>query len=278
MDPADFAHVDLPHVGKRVFRMGVAGTYGINSDDVRFAADKGVNYWVWGLGFGRVTEGIRDVLKADRERHVLAMLGGGVFGRQVRWSVENALRDMKIDYLDVFLLGWLGVSSRYAPGIVDTLLKLKEEGKLRAIGTSIHDRERAGALARDSAIDLFMLRYNAKHPGCEQDVFPHLAVRKPAVVAYTATAWRQLLRPLRGVEIGAAPASLGVAPPLTPAHCYRFCLTNPNVHVVLTGPANRAELEQNLACVQQGPLAGDELAWVREYGLKVKSQRKLDYV
>lgn len=278
MDSADFAHVDLPHVGKRVFRVGVAGSYGITSDDVRFAADKGANYWVWGLGFGRVTEGIRAVLQADRERHVLAMLGGGAFGRQVRWSVENALRSMKVDYLDVFLLGWLGVSSRYSPGIVDTLLKLKEEGKLRAIGTSIHDRQRAGDLARDSAIDLFMLRYNAKHPGCEQDVFPHLSARKPAVVAYTATAWRQLVRPLRGVEMPPPPPGLCAGPPLTPALCYRFCLTNPNVHVVLTGPENRAQLEQNLAVVEQGPLAEDELAWVREYGRHVKAMRKLDYV
>lgn len=278
MDTADFAHIDLPHVGKRVFRVGIAGNYGIDSDDIRFAADKGANYWVWGLGYGRVTEGIRAVLEADRERHVIAMLGGGVFGRQVRWSVENALRSMNIDYLDVFLLGWLGVTSRYSPGIEEVLVKLKEEGKIRAIGTSIHDRERAGALARDSAIDLFMLRYNAKHPGCEQDVFPHLAVRKPAVIAYTATAWRQLVHPLRGVEVSAAPTSLGAVPPLTPALCYRFCLTNPNVHVVLTGPQNRAQLAENLAVVGQGPLADDELAWVRDYGRQVKSLRKLDYV
>ena len=38
-----------------------------------------------------------------------------------------------------------------------------------------------------------MIRYNAAHPGAEQDVFPHLAARQPAVVAYTATSWRKLL-------------------------------------------------------------------------------------
>ena len=76
---------------------------------------------------------------------------------------------------------------RWTAGVVDELVKLKEEGKVRALGVSIHDRERAGRLAEDSPLDLLMIRYNAAHPGAERDIFPHLAPRKPAVVAYTAT-------------------------------------------------------------------------------------------
>jgi hypothetical protein len=45
---------------------------------------------------------------------------------------------------------------------------------LPAIGTSIHDRKRAGQLALDSELDLLMIRYNAKHTGAEADIFPHL--------------------------------------------------------------------------------------------------------
>ena len=54
------------------------------------------------------------------------------------------------------------------------LVRLREEGKVRAIGISIHDRERAGKLAESSPLDLFMIRYNAAHPGAERDIFPHL--------------------------------------------------------------------------------------------------------
>ena len=56
------------------------------------------------------------------------------------------------------------------------------------------DRKRAGKLAEDSPLDMFMVRYNAAHTGAEQDIFPHLAKRKPALVAYTATRWRGLLK------------------------------------------------------------------------------------
>jgi aryl-alcohol dehydrogenase-like predicted oxidoreductase len=162
---------------------------------------------------------------------------------------------------------------------VDSLLKLKKEGKIRAIGTSIHDRKRAGRLAVDSEIDLFMIRYNAKHPGAEDDIFPYLAERNPALVSYTALAWRQLIRPLKGMEMPPWPGKDGInIPPLTPELCYRFVLSNPNVHVVLTGPRDREQLKQNLKSIQRGPLSPEELIWIRQYGKLVKDKKRFDYV
>jgi hypothetical protein len=174
-----FTHSVLPVIGKRVFRMGIAGNYGIDSTDVEWAAERGFNYWVCGHSYKKVAAGIRTVIAKDREKHVVALLGWGFFGWQVRRGVEKTLRQLKTDYLDVFKLGWLGRMSAYTEGTVATLVKLKQEGKIKAIGTSIHDRERAGRLAADSEIDLFMIRYNAKHPGAEEDIFPHLAKRNP---------------------------------------------------------------------------------------------------
>lgn len=274
-----FSHTTLPVVEKTVFRMGVAGSYGIESTDIRWAAEHGANYWVWGRGFGRVTDGIREVIRHDRENHVVSMLGWGFFGWQVRRSVENALRKLCTDYLDVFKLGWLGRTSIYSQGIIDTLLKLKQEKKIVSIGTSIHDRKRAGRLVLDSEIDLFMIRYNAKHPGAEQDIFPHLSKRNPAVVGYTALAWGQLIKPLKGVAMPSWPGRGNFnGPPLSPDLCYRFVLSNPHVHVVLTGPQNREQLRQNLESMEQGPLGPDEMDWIRQYGQLVKSKKRLDYV
>ena len=274
-----FAYAKLPVVEKTVFRMGVAGSYGIDAADIRWAAERGVNYWVWGRGFGKVTDGIRDVIKHDRDNHVVSLLGWGYFGWQVRRSVENALRKLNTDYLDVFKLGWLGRTSVYSEGVRNTLLKLKREQKILSIGTSIHDRQRAGRLALNSAIDLFMIRYNAKHTGAEQDIFPYLSNRKPAVVSYTALAWGQLIRPIKGIVMPSWPGrGSDNGPPLTPELCYRFVLSNPNVHVVLTGPQNRQQLRQNLEAIKQGPLEPDEINWIRTYGQLVKSKKRLDYV
>jgi len=274
-----FSRTRLPMVNKQVFRMGIAGNYGLDSSDIAFAADRGANYWLWGAGFKKVTQGIKEVIQQEREKHVVAMLGYGVLGWQVRKSVENGLRKLNTDYLDVFKLGWLGRTSFYNGSVVDVLLKLKEEGKIKAMGTSIHDRKRAGRLCLDSDIDVFMIRYNAKHTGAEEDIFPHLAKRNPGIVSYTATAWRQLITPLKKpVEMppwpGEAPSDV---PPLTPEMCYRFVLSNPHVHLALTGPKDRDQLIQNLKALEKGPLNPDEMAWVREYGRQVHTNHRMDY-
>jgi len=274
-----FSHTLLPQIDKRVHRMALAGNYGVDSDDVRFAADQGVNYWMYGMSFRKVTDGIADVIARDRDAHVVSYLGGvTAFAPQVRRQVEGALRKLKTDYLDCYQLGWLGTTSRITPAIVDAIRTLQEEGKVRTFGCSIHDRPRAGKLAAEGPVDLLMIRYNAKHPGAEQDIFPHTAARDPAIVAYTALAWAQLIKPVKGLEMPPFPGDPDRQPPLTPAECYRFALTNPHVHVVLTGPKNRQQLVDNLAALDAGPLPEEQLAWVREYGQKLRSVKKRDYV
>ena len=105
-----------------------------------------------------------------------------------------------------------------------------------------------------------MIRYNAAHPGAEVEIFPRLDRRRPAVVAYTATAWRKLLRAPGGWK-GKVPTALG--------DCYRFCLASPHVDVVLTGPRNVAELRENLAAVDRGPLSPAEMEEMRAFGRAV---------
>jgi len=125
-----------------------------------------------------------------------------------------------------------------------------------------------------------MIRYNAKHTGAEEDIFPHLKKRNPAIVSYTALAWQQLINPVKGVQIGLWPNSKEKAmiPPLTPELCYRFVLSNPHVHLVLTGPKNREHLMMNFKAMQQGTLTQDELNWIRQYGKLIKSKKRFDYI
>ena len=48
--------------------------------------------------------------------------------------------------------------------------------------------------------------------------------------------------------------------------CYRFVLSNPNVDVCLMAPSNAQHFAQNLADVRRGPLAEDEMRFMREFG------------
>jgi aryl-alcohol dehydrogenase-like predicted oxidoreductase len=153
------------------------------------------------------------------------------------------------------------------PAIFDEMYKLRDEGKVRAIGLSCHHRKFVGRLAADGRIDCMMIRYNAAHSGAEQDIFPYLSQHDPGVISYTATRWRYLLRhPKKNW-----PAN-GRIP--TPGECYRFVLTNPNVDVCLTAPYKEKQLLENLAAVRQGPLNDEDMKFMYEFGAVVHHTKK----
>jgi aryl-alcohol dehydrogenase-like predicted oxidoreductase len=242
---------------KSVFRLGLSASAGLDAAGVREALEGPVRYMFWMPSNKPVSRALRQIVQRDRERYVIAtgpVLG--YFGGSVRRAAERALRALGSDYIDVLQLFWAGRMSALTSSTLGELVKLKEEGKVRAIGTSIHDRKRAGRLAEDSPLDLLMVRYNAAHPGAEQDIFPRLEKRKPAIVAYTATSWRKLLRRPSGWN----------GPIPTAGDCYRFCLTSPHVDVVLCAPKNRIELAENLAALEKGPLSEEELRTMYEFG------------
>jgi len=252
----DFKHRELRTINKQVFRLGLAANYGIEEAGVRSAFDRGMNY-VFFTTRGKLAKPLREALARDRDKIVVAAGPTvGFFGGSVRRSAERNLKKLGVDYLDVFQLMWLGVGSAWTDATLKELRHLKESGKVRALGVSIHDRERAGKLAEDSPLDLLMIRYNAAHPGAERDIFPHLAKRQPHIIAYTATSWRKLLKRPKGWA--------GNIP--TAGDCYRFCLSSEHVDVCLTGPASTAQLDENLAALDKGPLSADEMTWMREFG------------
>jgi aryl-alcohol dehydrogenase-like predicted oxidoreductase len=254
----EFLYKDVPAFRKRVFRLGLATNFGIEGEDLELSLEQGVNYIFWPSTARKVTKSLKAALKRDRESIVLASGPSiGYFGGSITRACEGLLRKLDTDYLDVFQLFWLGRASAWTASTADALMRLRESGKVRAIGVSIHHRKRAGKLAANSALDMLMIRYNAAHPGAEQDIFPYVGKRRPAIVAYTATRWGGLLKRPKGWN----------GPVMTPGDCYRFCLSNPYVDLVLTGPKNRQQLQENLAAVKQrGPLSQEDMSWIREYG------------
>jgi hypothetical protein len=107
-------------------------------------------------------------------------------------------------------------------------------------------------------IDIFHVRYNAAHRGAEKEVFEHLPEEGgPGVVAFTSNRWGSLIDPAW------MPAG---EPPPSPADCYRFVLSHPKVHVACSGPSSMKQLEQNLLCLEQGPMNAEELERMRRIG------------
>ena len=253
----------LGATGRQVFPLGLSATYRPGDRAVRRALDEGVNYL---FAFGvdtQMNRVIRGMTADQRERVVIATGGYNwlVWHPPLKTSLENALRRLRTDYIDVF--HYLGVMKPADLGgrVRDEIAALRNDPRVRAVAVSCHDRRLAGQLAAAGEVDVLMIRYNAAHPGAERDIFPQVAAHGTGVVSYTATRWTYLLRRPKGWPRDRPVASAG--------QCYRFVLSDPHVHVVLTAPRSERELVENLTEVRRGPLPDDELAFMREFGAHV---------
>jgi aryl-alcohol dehydrogenase-like predicted oxidoreductase len=261
--PASWERVVLGRTGLSVCPIGLGASYGMSERDIERACERGVNYLYWGsrrrTGFGRA---IRSIARRDRGGLVTVVQSYSRSALGMRASLELALRRLDIEYTDLLLLGWW---NQLPPRrIVDAALALCAEGKARHIAVSCHNRPMFEQFIADEAYGAIMVRYNAAHRGAEREVFPHLGSGAPGggpgVVAYTATRWGALLDPKLTPPHEATPRA---------SDCYRFALSNPAVHVCLSGPRNGAELDEALAALDRGPMDDDELAWMRRIGAAV---------
>jgi aryl-alcohol dehydrogenase-like predicted oxidoreductase len=254
-----FGHAVLGATGLRVGRLGVAASYGVPAAAVEAAFEHGVNYFYWGTfrrsGFGQA---IRN-LAARRDRIVVVIQSYSRVAELMGWSLERALRALRLDHADVLLLGlW----NRPVPDrILDAARKLKERGLVRYLAASSHDRPLIRRWVAAREFDVAHLRYNAIHTGAETDIFPYLpSENRPGTVAYTATSWKQLLDPKKVPKNEKVPRA---------SDCYRFVLARPELDVCMTGPANADQMNEALEALRRGPMPEDELAWMRRVGAAI---------
>jgi predicted aldo/keto reductase-like oxidoreductase len=268
MVPKEFTHSVLGRTGMKVHRLGLSASYRPGKETIYAAIDAGVNY-VFGFGIDtQMVSAMKDILGTRRKEIILSTGAYNyIWGHSdMRRTLEKRLRQFRTDYIDVFL--FLGVMKprEFPEDVRESMIRFHEEGKVRAIGISTHDRKLAGRLAEEDDLDVLMIRYNAAHRGAEQDIFPHTSARNPGIVGYTATRWTALLR---------RPPGWPKDDPLpTPGQAYRFVLSNPHVHCCLTAPKNKRELVENLASLEQGPLSDDEMAFMKRFGDAVHTRRK----
>ncbi len=259
--------VPFGRTGLMVSRIGLASGYGVPTAAIEKAFHEyGVNYFYLSfLKRGHMVRAIHNL--APKHRNELCVVLVWPVKRNLfslQGLVERWLKKLKIEQADLVVLQDL-----YEPAdqeLVDNVHRLKDSGKVRFVGMSSHERPLFGKIARGEVkapVDFFQVRYNAVHTGAEQDIFPHLPQEnRPGIVAFTATCWKKLLKP-KLMPAGERP--------LAPTDCYRFVLSHPDVDVCVTGPANAAQMEDNLKALTAGPLDEEEMARVRRIGKHIYS-------
>ncbi len=249
------ARATLGRTGLEVGRLGLSASYGMPTDAIEWAFERGSNYLYWGSMRSEAFARALVHLRPKRERMVLAIQSYVPIASLLTRSLEHALTRIRYEHADFLLLGmW---NRPVSPRILEACRKLMERGLVRHVAVSTHRRSLVPELAKAELFGAFHVRYNAVHTGAERDLFPLLPEARPGMVAFTATCWRKLLGHRR------IPAGERLP---TAGDCYRFVLSNPNIDVCMTGLSSMAHAEHAFAALEKGPLDEEEMAWMRRVG------------
>lgn len=264
-------------------------------DLVRAALDRGINFIdtapVYGTEevVGAGIEGRRDsVIVATKAR--CTVQGSSYESREyvgpgeMRRSVENSLRALHTDHIDILQLH--GVRPHQYEFCRNELLpelqQLRDEGKLRFLGLTEafgadEEHKMAQSAVADGVWDVLMLGCNFVNPSIARFVLPQATEQNIGMMAMYAVrgalARKETLNSLvaKLVAKGEVPSDMldpsdplgfllenGVAGSLTEA-AYRYCRYVPGISVVMTGTGSLAHLEENIAAINGAPLPADVL-------------------
>ncbi|MDR1732694.1 MAG: aldo/keto reductase [Synergistaceae bacterium] len=187
-------------IGKTGFEVSVVsmGTLSIGGDGVwgesdeaesirtiRRACDLGINFFDTAAfyGYGRSETVLGKALAGDRDKYIVSTKcgldwdtgeGAPFFVRDghqvtrnlspegVRRSLENSLRRLKMDHVDLCITHWQAVEPAFTPieETVGELLAMKKEGKLRAIGASNVTLDQVREYLKFGPLDLVQERFS----------------------------------------------------------------------------------------------------------------------
>ncbi len=164
---------------------------------VRTALDHGINFLDTAFYYGpeRSEEIIGEVVKefVRRDEVVIATKGAHKFvdGKVVldnspdflRESVEGSLKRLKTDYIDLYYIHFPDETTPKDEAVGE-LKKLKDEGKIRAIGVSNFSLEQLKEANKDGYVDVIQSEYNLFKRQAEKDLLPYTAENGISFIPY----------------------------------------------------------------------------------------------
>ena len=214
----ELARIALSSTGMDITRVGFGSwalgggdwvsSWGPQADDesvaaIRHALDTGINWIdtaaVYGLGHAEevVAKALQGVSDADRpyvftkggliwdennRRQSSAKVGEA---SSLRREVEASLKRLGIEQIDLYFMHWPATDGTTVESYWQTLLELKAEGKLRAIGLSNHD---VGQVVRAEAlghVDVVQPPFSAINPAASAELLPWCAEHSTDAVVYS---------------------------------------------------------------------------------------------
>ncbi|MFH5185205.1 aldo/keto reductase [Paenibacillus sp. TAB 01] len=222
-------------------------------DAIDAALESGINYFdtAPGYGSGRSEEMLGYALRGHRGQVFLASKAGLCGPDELRRSVENSLQRLQTDRLDFLQIHGTSYtddavrSVLQRGGMLEQMLRLKEEGLVRFIGFTSEDNNAAVyEFIRSGQFDMMQICYNVcmQHPYDPNRPFGSMLEAEKAgmgIAAMRTTSsglfkrWMNLVDPNNRFDYTRA--------------LIQFVLSNPHVDVALIGMRTAGEVRENAA-------------------------------
>ena len=103
----------------------------------------------------------------------------------IRYEVEESLKRLKTDYIDLLQTHWQDTTTPISE-TMETLLRLKEEGKIRAIGCCNADLNQIRHYDATGELDSDQELYSILDRGPEKEILPYTSQQNIAFLAYSS--------------------------------------------------------------------------------------------
>ncbi len=102
----------------------------------------------------------------------------------IRYEVEQSLKRLKTDRIDLYQTHWQDPTTSIEE-TMSTLLELKKEGKIRAIGVSNITREQLDTYRKTGPVDAAQEKYSMLDRELEKEMLPYCREHTIAMLAYS---------------------------------------------------------------------------------------------
>lgn len=267
--------------------------YAVVEETIHAALEHGINIMDVFMPGDEVRSNIGKALRGRRQEMVIQGHIGSVDLRQqydisrdldtCKRYFERLLECLETDYIDIGMLFFMdseeALEQIQSNGIIDYVLSLKEQGVIRAIGTSAHNPVTARKLAGTGLIDLLMFSINPAFDMTPADndvlnTFETLSSQKyVSIDPVRAELYKYceqqdiavtVMKTLGGGRLLSAEHS-PFGEPMSVTQCIHYALTRPAVVSTLIGCRSREQVEQAVAYLDAPPEERDYIPIISGY-------------
>ena len=189
---------------------------------------------------------------------------------QIAASIDNSLRLLKRDRLDVLQLHNPTLETIVDPQLIDSLQHALDSGKVGIVGASLYGEELALAALANPIFRTLQVPFNMLDQGMTQRVFPLAQSNGVAVLVRSVFLRGVLTARIHSIQERLSPLRERVLSVLADEPierlatlAIRFCLSFPAITSLILGIRTIEELDANLDAAAEGPLDAQTLERLR---------------